>query len=99
MADVATTYEAIDPRSVSGEVLPPPPETKPACLPIKRRKHIKLNTVDDIKVELAKLYRAARAGELATSDASRLTFMLHSLARIIEVADLERRITELEETA
>lgn len=71
--------------------LPVPPT------PTKREKFIPLSTLDDLKKELARLYRQAKAGKVATSDASRLAFILNSLGRVILDADLEQRIQQLEQ--
>lgn len=72
--------------------LPVPPT------PTKREKFIPLSTLDDVKVELARLYRQTKAGKVATTDASRLAFILNSLGRVIVDADLEQRIAALEQS-
>lgn len=71
--------------------LPVPPT------PTKREKFIPLSTLNDVKVELARLYRQAKAGKVETSDASRLAFILNSLGRVIVDAELEARIQQLEQ--
>lgn len=63
-----------------------------------KRLRLRLNTVDDVKKELARLYRDARAGQLETHDASRMANMLAILGRIIEGADIEERMEALERT-
>jgi hypothetical protein len=74
----------------TGMPLPPTPR--------KRRHHVRLASIQDVQDELARLYRAARAGELDTADASRLGFLLVSLGKIMKDSDLEARITELEQS-
>lgn len=64
----------------------------------KREKFIPLSTLDDVKVELARLYRQAKAGKVETADASRLAFILNSLGRVIVDAELEQRIAMLEQS-
>lgn len=64
----------------------------------KREKFIPLATLDDVKVELARLYRQTKAGRVASSDASRLAFILNSLGRVIVDAELEQRIQQLEQS-
>lgn len=71
--------------------LPDPPT------PTKREKFIPLATLNDVKMELARLYRQAKAGKVETSDASRLAFILNSLGRVIVDAELEARIQRLEQ--
>jgi hypothetical protein len=69
----------------------PLPEAKP-----KVTRRIKLKTVADVKAELSRLYRAAVKGEVAPEAATKLTYMLQTHAKLIEVSDIERRIAELE---
>ena len=60
------------------------------------RLRCRLRTVDDVRAELARLYREAKAGRRAIGDASRLANMLFILGRMIESSDLERRVLILE---
>jgi hypothetical protein len=64
--------------------------------PTPPRLRLKLATADDVRRELAKLYREARTDRVPVADASRLANVLQILARCIETSDLEARITELE---
>ena len=57
---------------------------------------IKLATIDDCRREMAKVYRDAKTGKTETADASRLVYMLTSIAKMIEVGQLEERLTQLE---
>ncbi len=57
---------------------------------------IKLATAADVRREMARVYRDARGKQLATADASRLSYILVSIGKMIELNDLEKRITELE---
>jgi hypothetical protein len=57
-----------------------------------------LEAAADVKREAGKLYRAARRGEIAAADASRLASMLALILKVIEGADLEARIATLEQT-
>ncbi|MGO8754894.1 MAG: hypothetical protein ACLQHK_06640 [Gallionellaceae bacterium] len=58
---------------------------------------IKLATLENIRREMARVYRGARTGETDTADASRLIYMLTSISKMIEIGELEQRITLLEE--
>lgn len=60
------------------------------------RLRLKLSTVGDVSRELARLYREAKAGRRDVADASKLANMLSTLGRLIEGAELERRVEELE---
>lgn len=66
--------------------------------PTPRPKHIKLATVQDVADELARLYRQTRAGLVPPADASRFAYMLNTLAGLIELGQLEARLTALEES-
>ena len=74
------------PRATAGKTASPP-STRVRC---------KLATIEDVKLELARLYREGKAGKRDVADASRLSNMLALLGRMIEGADLERRIALLE---
>lgn len=63
------------------------------------RLRLKLVTAEDVRRELARLYREARSNQLEVSDASRLANVLQILARCIETGDLERRLQLLEEAS
>ncbi len=58
---------------------------------------LKLATIDDVRREMAKVYREARTGMTDTANSSRLVYMLTSIAKMIEIGQLEQRITILEE--
>lgn len=60
------------------------------------RLRLKLATADDVRRELARLYREARADRVPVADASRLANILQILGRVIEQSDLEARICALE---
>lgn len=57
---------------------------------------IKLATIDDCRREMARVYRDARTGQTSTADASRLVYMLTSIAKMIEIGQLEQRLAALE---
>ncbi|NCP11881.1 MAG: hypothetical protein GW859_08030 [Sphingomonadales bacterium] len=46
--------------------------------------------------EIRKLYRESRAGTLATSEATKLAYLLNMLAGILTASDLEERLAKLE---
>ena len=60
------------------------------------RLRLKLNSIDDVKAEMARLYREGKAGQRDVQDVSRLANVLALLARMIEGSDLEKRIAALE---
>jgi hypothetical protein len=50
-------------------------------------------------LELVKVYREARQGSLGTQEASRLTYILQIIAKVLEQSDLEKRVAALEHPA
>ena len=77
----------IDGATGAVETLPPQKGQRYRC---------KLNTLGDIKSEMAKLYREARSGVIDIQDGTKLTWMLQAVAKVIEGSDLEKRIEALE---
>ena len=74
---------------VTGEVTDLPP-TKGT------RYRAKLDSLGDIKREMAKLYREARSGVIDVQDSTKLVWVLQAVAKVIEGSDLEKRIEILE---
>ncbi len=62
----------------------------------KTRYRAKLDTIGDIKREMAKLYRETRSGVVDVQDATKLTWCLQAVAKVIETSDLEDRVKKLE---
>lgn len=69
-------------------------EVTPTPRPVSPR--LRLSTIGDCKREIAKLYREVRRGELASTEAGRLVWMLNTLANLISDHDIEDRLTHLE---
>ena len=57
----------------------------------------KLDTAIDIRKEMAKLYRETRSGLLDIQDSTKLVWILASIAKVIESAELEARMKALED--
>lgn len=77
------------PETIDGKTLEPDPTTP--------HRRIDLSTLRDVRLELAAVYRRMDAGEIESQDGTRRTYVLKAIADVIELADLERRIRELEE--
>ena len=60
------------------------------------KKYIKLQTIGDVSVFLAKLINEVRRGEIETATASRLGYLANILVGTIKDAALEERILKLE---
>lgn len=69
----------------TGEVLPTPQD-------------IKLKTADDVRLEMARVYRDMRQGRIDTADGTKLTYVLTGLLKAIETGVIESRMESLERT-
>lgn len=67
--------------------------------PATPRLRIPLRNADDVRRELAKLYRQMKAGEIAPADGTKLAYVLNLLRQAIETGELETRIAALESQA
>lgn len=56
----------------------------------------KLETLQDVRAEMANVYRAARRGTLDPSAAGKLGYLLSQLSALVKDTDIEQRIAELE---
>jgi hypothetical protein len=65
-----------------------------AVVPLQRTP---LNNLENVKRELARVYRRVKAGDLPSEEGSKRAYILSTLGKIIEAADLERRIAALEQ--
>ena len=74
---------------VSGEVddLPYTKGTRYRC---------KLDTLNDVKREMTKLYRESRSGLIDVQDSTKHVWVLQAVAKIIETSELEKRLEVLE---
>jgi hypothetical protein len=52
--------------------------------------------MNDVKREMAKVYRECRSEILDAQTGTKLTWMLQGIAKVIETTDLEKRIEALE---
>ena len=76
--------EPVTVDNVSQKVLPSP-------------KGIKLKNIDDVRVEMASVYRGMKGGSIETSDGTKLVYVLSAIAKAIEIHDIEQRIKLLED--
>jgi len=75
------TPVTIDGKSM--ELVPPPAK-------------IDLKSIDDVRLEMARVYRQMKSGEIETSDGTKLVYVLGQIGKMIEVHDIEKRIELLE---
>ena len=81
---VASGTEIVESRARGGiELLPAP-------------SRIDLKTIDDVRVEMARVYRDMRAGRLETADGTKLAYVLGQIGKLIEAGEIEKRLEALE---
>jgi hypothetical protein len=59
---------------------------------------IKLNALEDVRREMASVYREARAGRMDASEAGRLAYILTGIGKLIEATEIEKRLSQMERT-
>ena len=84
-----TNIYPVEIDGITGEVTNLPPKIT--------RYRAKLDTLQDVRREMAKLYREARSGVIDVQDGTKLVWMLQAVAKVIEGSDLEKRIEILED--
>jgi len=85
-----TNKEPVEIDSATGKTITLPPTEKP------KRYRTPLDTVGNVRKEMAKIYRESRSGLLDTQDLTKLTYCLNIISKTIESSDLEQRIKKLE---
>jgi hypothetical protein len=58
---------------------------------------IHLKTIDDVRLEMAKVYRDMKSQKIPTHDGTRLVYVLTHIGKMIELHEFEKRINLLEE--
>ena len=86
MAKDTATNEPVTVDNASGKLLP----TRP--------KKIDLATIDDVRLEMATVYRNMKAGSIEASDGTKLVYVLGQIGKMIEIHEIEKRIELLEGT-
>jgi hypothetical protein len=83
-----TNKEPVVIDSVTGQVETLPPE--------KGRYRAKLDTLQDVRKEAARVYREARSGVIEPQEATKLVWCLQSIGKLITESDIEKRVEALE---
>jgi hypothetical protein len=84
-----SNLEPVEIDGITGEVETLPPQKG-------KRYRCQLDTMNDVKREMAKVYRECRSEILDAQTGTKLTWMLQGIAKVIETSDLEKRIETLE---
>jgi hypothetical protein len=67
-----------------------------ALLPTPRRRKAQLNTLEGVRIEMARQYREMEAGKRDPQDGSKLVYVLAAIGKILELTEIERRLRALE---
>jgi hypothetical protein len=59
-------------------------------------KKIDLATVNDVRLEMASVYRSMRSGSVETSDGTKLVYVLGQIGKMIVDHEFEKRVEALE---
>jgi hypothetical protein len=57
---------------------------------------INLSSLDDVRLEMAKVYREMRGKTLESGEGARLVYVLQQLAKLHETVEIARRLASLE---
>jgi hypothetical protein len=57
---------------------------------------INLSTSEDIRREMAKVYRETRCNKILPSNGTKLIYMLINILKAYEATEIEKRLTDLE---
>ena len=57
---------------------------------------INLSTSEDIRREMAKVYRETRCNKILPSNGTKLVYMLVNILKAYEVTEIEKRLADLE---
>ena len=57
---------------------------------------INLSTSEDIRREMAKVYRETRCNKIIPTNGTKLVYMLINILKAYEVTEIEKRLTDLE---
>lgn len=65
-------------------------------LPPGRGRSYRLKTMNDVRVEMARVYSDARRKQIEPETASKLTYILGQIGKVIEGGSFEERMREIE---
>jgi hypothetical protein len=84
-------------KSQQGQVVVALPTPASKVVDFARRKRaIDLATLTDVRREMAKVYREVRFKKIPPEVGAKLTFMLTSIAKVTEIAEVQPRVEAIE---
>lgn len=72
-------------------------ESETPTTPSEKRVRCPLRNVHEVRAQMITVYREARGQKISVETASKLTFILTQIAKILETSDLALRIEKLEQ--
>ena len=60
-------------------------------------REIHLKTIDHVRLEMAKVYRDMKLQKIPAHDGTRLVYVLAQIGKMIEIHEIEKRVSQLEE--
>ena len=57
---------------------------------------IDLKTIDDVRLEMARVYREMRSNTIEAQQGTRLVYVLSAIGKLIELHDIDNRLLALE---
>ena len=58
---------------------------------------VDLKTIDNVRLEMAKVYRDMKSNKIPAQDGTRLVYVLTQIGKMIELHDIEKRVNRIEE--
>ena len=66
-------------------------------LPTPQRRKPQLTSLEGIRCEMARIYREMESGKRESQEGSRLVYVLTQIGKVLELTEIERRLTALED--
>ena len=77
------------PQTIDGATL--------ALVPAPQRRKAQLDKLEGVRREMSRVYRDMESGKRDSQDGSRLVYVLTQIAKVLELTEIERRLTAVED--
>ena len=77
------------PQTIDGATL--------ALVPTPQRRKAQLDRLEGVRREMSRVYRDMESGKRDSQDGSRLVYVLTQIAKVLELTEIERRLTAVED--
>ncbi len=68
-----------------------------ALVPTPQRRKAQLDKLEGVRREMSRVYRDMESGRRDSQDGSRLVYVLTQIAKVLELTEIERRLTAIED--